>query len=213
MTSMLSAATAAALAGPPVTSSADPRLQGAYRTERDGWVFVHLEGSPERIGFQHGSLLAAEIGDFLRVIKPFLKKSTGRDWAFYRDAAETMLWPRIDEEYRREIDGIVAGLASKGIAADRWDLVALNANQELPYYYVPWVDRREGKTPDYPRPGELQRLHRHGQLHAGRPDRDGPQRLDQLRRRHALEHRLRPQARRRLAHPDGRPAGRDRQRR
>ena len=32
----------------------DPRLQGAYRSERDGWVYVHLEGSPERIGFQHG---------------------------------------------------------------------------------------------------------------------------------------------------------------
>ncbi len=138
---------------PARTSPADPRLQGAYRSERDGWVYVHLEGSPERIGFQHGSLLAAEIGDFLRVIKPFLKKSSRRDWAFYREAAETMLWPRIDEEYRREIDGIVAGLASKGIAADRWDLVALNANQELPYYYVPWVDRREGKTPTTHAPG------------------------------------------------------------
>ena len=76
-----------------------------------------------------------------------------------------MLWPRIDEEYRREIDGIVAGLASKGVDADRWDLVALNANQELPYYYVPWLDRREGKTPTTHAPGELQRLHRHGELH------------------------------------------------
>ena len=68
------------------------RLQGSYRFERDGWIYVHLEGSPEQIGFQHGSLLADEIADFLRVIKPFLEKSTKRDWSFYRQASETMLW-------------------------------------------------------------------------------------------------------------------------
>ena len=135
---------------PPATHE---RLQGAYRLERDGWVYVHLEGPPDRIGFQHGYLLAAEIGDFLRVIKPFLKTSTRRDWGFYRSAAEKMLWPRIDEEYRREIDGIVSGMKAKGVDADRWDLVALNANQELPYYYVPWIDRGQGKSPTSHAPG------------------------------------------------------------
>ena len=96
---------------PPAT---DERLQGAYRFERDGWIYVHLEGPPERSGFQHGYLLAAEIADFLRVIKPYLEKSTHRDWGFYRQAAEKMLWPRIDQEYRREIDGIVAGIEVQG---------------------------------------------------------------------------------------------------
>ena len=37
--------------------------------------------------------------------------------------------------------------------ADRWDLVALNANQELPYYYVPWLDKKEGKKPVTHAPG------------------------------------------------------------
>jgi hypothetical protein len=125
----------------------------AHRFEKHGWIYVHLEGSPEEIGYQHGSLLAREIAELLRVIKPFLETTTKRDWAFYRQAAERMLWPGIDGEYRREIDGIVKGLAAKGAAADRWDLVALNANQELPYYYVPWLDRKEGKTPTAHAPG------------------------------------------------------------
>ncbi len=142
-----------AVGAPPGSPAKDVRMQGASRTEKDGWVFVHLEGTPEQIGFQHGHLLAAEIGDLLRVIKPYLKNSTGRAWDFYRGASERMLWPGIDVEYRREIDGIVAGLASKGVVADRWDLVALNANQELPYYYVPWLDRREGTTPRTHAPG------------------------------------------------------------
>ena len=28
-----------------------------------GWIYVHLEGSPHDIGFQHGYLLAPEIAD------------------------------------------------------------------------------------------------------------------------------------------------------
>ena len=129
------------------------QVRGAYRFEKGGWIYVHLEGSPTQVGYQHGWLLSGEIEDFLRVIKPFLEKTTRRDWAFYRDASERMLWPAIDAEYRDEIDGIVAGLAAKGVKADRWDLVALSANQELPYYYVPWLDKNEGKKPVSHAPG------------------------------------------------------------
>jgi hypothetical protein len=129
------------------------RLRGSRRFDRNGWIYVHIEGAPEQLGYQHGYLLAAEIADFLRVIKPFLEKSTKRDWGFYRQAAEKMLWTGIDPEYQREIDGIVEGVNAKGVKADRWDLVALNANQELPYYYVPWLDRKEGKPPAAHAPG------------------------------------------------------------
>ena len=129
------------------------RLRGGYRAERDGWVFAHLEGPPERLGYQHGYLLAPEIADLLRVNRAFLEKTTGRDWAFYRAAAEAILWPGIDREYRREIDAIVEGLAAGGVTADRWDLVALNALEELPYYYVPWLDKREKKAPVTHAPG------------------------------------------------------------
>jgi hypothetical protein len=129
------------------------RVRGAYRFEKGGWIYVHLEGPPAQVGYQHGYLLSGEIADFLRVIKPFLEQSTKRDWAFYREASEKMLWPAIDPEYREEIDGIVAGLSAKGVKADRWDLVALNANQELPYYYVPWADKNEGKKPVTHAPG------------------------------------------------------------
>ena len=58
-----------------------------------------------------------------------------------------MLWPRIEPEYQREIDGIVAGMKSCGKGADRWDIVTLNALEEMPYYYVPWLDKKEGKKP------------------------------------------------------------------
>jgi len=40
----------------------DPRLKNSFRRpERNGWIYVHLEGKPAEIGFQHGYWLAPEI--------------------------------------------------------------------------------------------------------------------------------------------------------
>ena len=49
-------------------SSVDARLRGAYRFEKGGWIYVHLEGTPGEIGYQHGYLLAPEIKDAFDVI-------------------------------------------------------------------------------------------------------------------------------------------------
>ena len=69
----------------------DDRLKGSYRFERNGWIYVHLEGAPEQIGYQHGKLLARETEDLLRVLKPFLQHETKRDWEFYRTASRDVL--------------------------------------------------------------------------------------------------------------------------
>jgi hypothetical protein len=44
-------------------NQSDARLQKAYRFQQGGWTYVHLEGLPGDIGFQHGYLLAPEIAD------------------------------------------------------------------------------------------------------------------------------------------------------
>lgn len=120
-----------------------------YRFQSGGWTYVHLEGTPEQIGFQHGSLLKNEIEDMVGVIRLETGHETKRDWAFYREAARTQLWPHIDEEYREELQGIVNGVQSKGSKLDLWDIVALNGGIELPDYYVPWLNKRE-KAENHP---------------------------------------------------------------
>jgi len=69
----------------------------------------------------------------------FLEKSTGRDWAFFRDAASRMFWPKVDPEYQEEIQGIVDGLKARlpDRTYDVIDLAALNGWIELAWYYVP----------------------------------------------------------------------------
>ncbi len=123
----------------PVLAAAQP----GYRFNRDGWTYVHLEGTPAEIGFQHGQLLAAEIADMVRVSQLESMHDTRRNWAFFRQASRTMLWPHIDAEYQQELAGIAKGVQSKGVKLDVWDIVALNANIELPEYYVPWLNKRE----------------------------------------------------------------------
>src|SRR5437763_1315472 len=113
----------------------DPRLKKASRAvEHAGWIQVHLEGSPAEIGFQHGYLLAAEIEDNLREISAEMKHDEKKDWSFFRKTAEENFWPHIGQEYRDELTGIAEGVKAHGGKLDVWDIVALNAWLELPYY-------------------------------------------------------------------------------
>jgi hypothetical protein len=120
--------------------SDDPRLKNSYREEKNGWIFVHLEGTPNQIGFQHGYLLAPEIDDCLKMFAYYFEKgSTQKDWKFFREAAERIFWPKLEKEYQEEIQGIAEGLAARGYKYDNIDITALNANIELASYYVPWL--------------------------------------------------------------------------
>ena len=139
----------------PIVSSANPqtdaRLKKAYRFEQGGWTYVHLEGSPADIGFQHGYLLAREIQDAFQAIQLQMTHDAKRDWQFYRRASREMLWPHIDSEYQQELQGIVDGLKAQGVNLDVDDLVSFNAFEELPSYYVPWLNKKE-KTANAPHP-------------------------------------------------------------
>jgi hypothetical protein len=130
-------------------AASDARMKKAYRFERDEWIYVHLEGSPADIGYQHGTLLADEIKGALDAMKVRTLRDTKRDWNFYRKTAQDMLWPHIDAEYQEELQGIADGVKAKGVAADVWDIVALNSMEEVPDYYVPWLDAKE-KTANAP---------------------------------------------------------------
>ncbi|MGA3098904.1 MAG: C45 family peptidase [Bryobacteraceae bacterium] len=113
----------------------DSRLKKAARLpERNGWIQVHLEGSPGDIGFQHGYLLAPEIEDTRKDVAAEMLHDEKRDWEFFRAAARDMFWPHIEQEYRDELSGIVEGLHARHVNLDVWDLVALNAWTEFPYY-------------------------------------------------------------------------------
>jgi hypothetical protein len=131
------------LAAPARDNQSDPRLAKAFRRpELNGWIFVHLEGTPSEIGFQHGYLLAPEIEDTHNVIVVGLTHDSRKPYSFFRTAAEKLLWPRVEPQYRDELKGIAEGLKARGVALDLWDVVAMNAWLELSPYYTNWYDKQ-----------------------------------------------------------------------
>jgi hypothetical protein len=139
-----------------LAAASDPRLKQAVRFEQGGWVYVHLEGDPDTIGFQHGFLLAPEIEDAFPAVSANMMHNTQREWAFFRQTAREMLWPTIDPEYQQELRGIAEGLhARTGSKLDVFDIVALNSFEEVPDYYVPWLNKQEklAHAPNLKSPG------------------------------------------------------------
>jgi Phospholipase B len=125
-------------------SAPDAELNGAFRRpQKNGWTFVHLQGTPHQIGFQNGYLLAPEIEDTLKVIMLEQTHSSKKDWQFFRDAAQNMMWPHIEQEYREELQGIADGVNAHGVKIDLWDVVTLNAAEEWDYY-VKQYDKEHG---------------------------------------------------------------------
>jgi len=118
------------------------QLAGGFRNPaKAGWIFVHLQGTPRSMGYQHGYLLAPEIEDAKRAIELSLTHDVKHTWNDLRAAAKDIFWPGVPDEYRQELQGIVAGLHAHGSTLDLLDLVAMNANMEFAYYYGN-LDRR-----------------------------------------------------------------------
>jgi hypothetical protein len=119
--------------------------QSSRAAVRNGWIPVHLEGSPSEIGFQHGYLLAEEIQDTVHAVAFEFKHEEKKDWEFFRKAAREVFWPHVEQQYRDELTGIAEGLKARNIKLDVWDITALNAWLEFPYY---------DKWYDHAKPGE-----------------------------------------------------------
>lgn len=128
-------------------AKAPSELQGAFRLpEKNGWTYVHLQGTPHEIGFQNGYLLAPEIDDMLKVVMLETKHEYKKDWSFFRDAAQNMMWPHIEQEYRDELQGIADGAAAHGVSIDVWDIVGINASTEWGYYNAQYDKEHAIKT-------------------------------------------------------------------
>lgn len=115
------------------------RLAKAYRHERGGWTFIHLEGSPKDRGFQHGYLMAEEIKENIRLLTARWTYETAMDWSWYVEQAGKVLSPKVDFENIEEIDGIAEGLRAAGFVTTKDELVALNGYAELMGYWWPTV--------------------------------------------------------------------------
>ncbi len=101
------------------------------------------------------------------MIRLGLTHDSHKPYGFFRTAAEKVLWPRVEPQYREELKGIVEGLKARGVALDLWDVVAMNGWLELSPYYTGWYDKQHQLASLCKAgAGALQRVRRGGKLHA-----------------------------------------------
>jgi hypothetical protein len=125
-------------------------LTKANRHEKNGWISLHIEGSPEERGFQHGYLLAKEIKESIRVLSESWYYQSAMDWKWLVKRAGIMFTPKIDTENMAEINGIVEGMKAAGILTTRDEIVAYNGYPELMNYW--WPSVKDTISPNSPDP-------------------------------------------------------------
>jgi len=128
-------------------------LAKAARVDRAGWIALHVEGAPEERGFQHGFLLAKEIGEAIRVRREVWRHQTGMEWPWLVDRVKAVFTPRIDVENLAEMEGIAAGMKAAGVSTTRDEIVAYNAWFEIFYWWPSEKDKIGSRAPDLPKEG------------------------------------------------------------
>ena len=125
-------------------------LTKANRHEKNGWISLHIEGTPKERGFQHGYLLAKEIKESIRVLSESWHYQTAMEWKWLVQRAGIMFTPKIDNENMAEINGIVEGMKAAGILTTRDEIVAYNGYMELTDYW--WPSVKDTISPNSPDP-------------------------------------------------------------
>lgn len=128
------------------------RYEGAgnenYRLDKNGWNYVHIEGSPFERGCAYGRLLADEILQAVEENKRLVELQTGLSWEFFIKNPKSILKNWIThlqsdpyEEFYYEMMGIALGVNAKFrqnvVTVD--DIILWNGYEELTDYWFPTV--------------------------------------------------------------------------
>lgn len=140
------------LGAAPLSSEQQQWLSKAHRQERNGWIYLHIEGEARCRGFQHGYLLAPEITEGLRSTRVSWKHESAMEWVWLVQRAGTLFVPRVDAENLAELVGLVDGMRAAGQETSREELVAYNGYIELSSYWWPTELKKIKDAPPPPVP-------------------------------------------------------------
>ncbi len=143
-----------------------PAPYGGFSWEKEGFRYIQVVGTPDEIGYQHGSLLADLVPISISAYAHATERSYGTDWGQVRIMGMTY-WVNVPEDQRQEIDGIARGAAENGATnpmgdlVDRWDILALNSIWDIwwrmdlpgnPWWWLPFdtdLPLYEPRTPHH----------------------------------------------------------------
>ncbi len=138
------------LAWPAFSAEEVVRYEKGYRFDKNGWIYIHIEGSPFERGFQHGYLAAPEIKEILKSLKYLTYFDTGKKWPFFVEAAVGLWLKYVDAELLEEMKGIAAGATKAGVAVSWEEILAWNGYEELTDYWWPNAKEKYRYAPSFP---------------------------------------------------------------
>ena len=110
-------------------------LAKAYRVDKNGWIFLHIEGKPFERGFQRGYLTADEIDEFLKTTTYVLKFQTAKEPNFFVESAAKLFRGKVSKEYVDEMKGMVAGMEKAGKKVTLDQMLFMNGFIDVWWYW------------------------------------------------------------------------------
>ena len=112
-------------------------LAKAYRVDKNGWIYLHIEGRPFERGFQRGFLTANEIDDFLNTTAYLLKFNTAKELDFFVKSSLKLFRGKVSSEYIEEMKGMVAGMKTAGKNVTFEQMLFMNGFIDIWWYWWP----------------------------------------------------------------------------
>ena len=128
-----------------VTAKEKDWLAKAYRVDKNGWIFLHIEGEPYERGFQRGFLTANEIDESVRTSAYLIKFDTAKELDFFVEAAAKLFKGKISKEYIEEMKGMVAGMRKAGKHVTFKEMLFMNGIIDIWWYW--WPKQKESMGP------------------------------------------------------------------
>lgn len=112
-------------------------LSSAYRYDKNGWIFLHIEGKPFERGFQRGFLTAGEIDEFYKTMSHVQEFETGEKIDYFVKASSKLFKDKVSPEYVEEMQGMVAGLNAAGKKITYGQMLLMNGFIDVAWYWWP----------------------------------------------------------------------------
>ena len=109
----------------------------AYRIDKNGWIFLHIEGKPFERGFQRGFLTAPEIDEFLKTLAYTQKFETAKELNFFVEASVKLFKNKVSEEYIKEMKGMVSGIKKAGRKVTFDEMLFMNCFIDVLWHWWP----------------------------------------------------------------------------
>jgi len=110
--------------------------ENVYMFEKHGFTYLHVEGNPYEIGYNHGKYLAGKVARSMSAYGHLTLDRYGFTWAQCRIQAFNY-WYYVPQDQKDEISGIAVGAADQGVrnpdgaTVDWLDILVLNSMWDL----------------------------------------------------------------------------------